>query len=309
MDAMNPLSSQDQDLLELEVVIVSFRSLPILRRCLQSLSENVISNLRVIVHVVDNASGDGTADAVAHEFPEVVLYRQGSNDGFSAGNNRALRRITAPFVLVLNPDTEVPKGVLEHLLGVLKVDSTIGVIGCRLVRGDGSFDHASKRSFPSPRDALEYFLFGRDGSRSKYLSPNVAEFEYGPVDAINGAFMLIRCEAMREVGLLDERYWMYGEDLDWCKRFYEAGWTVVYDGRTTVLHLKGGTTGGQRSWRLNWHFHKSMAIFYHTHSAGHNRFIDILVFCGIASKWLTSTLLLSGLRAVSKIRASKRLKA
>jgi N-acetylglucosaminyl-diphospho-decaprenol L-rhamnosyltransferase len=299
-------SSDNDEAPSLEIVIVAFRSFPILQRCLQSLRDNVSSRMRVVIHVVDNASGDGTADAVASEFPEVVLYRQASNDGFAAGNNRALRCVTAPFVLVLNPDTEVPEGVLEHLFEVLDQDSSIGVIGCRLVRDDGTFDHASKRSFPNPRDALEYFFQGRDNGPSRYLSPNVPELGVGSVDAINGAFMLIRSEAMQEVGLLDQRYWMYGEDLDWCKRFSDLGWNVVYDGRTTVLHLKGGTTGTQRSWRLNWHFHRSMAIFYRTHNAGNNRPLDALVFSGIAVKWLSATVSSSGGRAVSRVRARYR---
>lgn len=300
-DAISVEESHSEGLPDLEIVIVAFRSYPILRRCIQSLRENVIDSYRVVVHVVDNASEDGTADAVALEFPEVVLYRQTSNDGFAAGNNRALRFVRAPYVLVLNPDTEVPRGVLEHLFAVLDLDSSIGAIGCRLVTGDGTFDHASKRSFPTPRDALGYFVRGGDNGRARYLSPGVDEFELGAVDAINGAFMLIRSKALREVGLLDERYWMYGEDLDWCKRFSNAGWRVVYDGRATALHLKGGTTGAHRSWKLNWHFHKSMALFYRSHDAGSNRYMDALVYSGIAAKWIAATLSSSSRRIVDKV--------
>lgn len=299
---MNERSSQGDRPPELEIVIVAFRNYPILRRCLQSLRENVLGSLDAVVHVVDNASGDGTADAVAREFPDAILYRQPTNTGFSAGNNRALRGVKAPFVLVLNPDTEVPDGVLGHLLGDLHQDPSIGMIGCRLVTGDGTFDHASKRSFPSPRDALEYFFRGRANGSARYLAPSVTEFAMGTVDSINGAFMLVRSEAMRDVGLLDERYWMYGEDLDWCKRFADAGWKVVYDGRTTAIHLKGGTTGAQRSGRLNWHFHKSMAIFYRTHDAGENPFMDAMVYSGIAAKWITATISSSGRRAVTAVR-------
>ena len=268
----------------LEVVIVSFRSYPILRRCLQSLRQNVVDALPVVIHVVDNASNDGTAEAVDLNFPEVVLHRQPTNSGFAAGNNLVLRTIDAPFVLVLNPDTEVPAGILEHLLAVLEQDESVGMIGCRLVRDDGTFDHASKRSFPSARDAAHYFLRHGPASRSNYLAHEVGEFGFGRVDAINGAFMLIRTSAMRQVGYFDERYWMYAEDLDWCKRFADAGWKVLYDGRTSALHLKGGTTGTHRDLRLNWHFHKSMAIFYRSHNAGHNRALDALVYCGIGAR-------------------------
>ena len=127
----------------------------------------------------------------------------------------------------------------------------------------------------------------------------------GRVDAVNGAFMLIRTAAMRQVGLFDEAYWMYGEDLDWCKRFANMGWDVVYDGRVSVVHLKGGTSGGARSWKLNWHFHKSMAIFYRTHSSGKNLAVDGAVYLGIILRWITAVLQSTISRALHR-RAGRR---
>lgn len=280
------MSSRDQ--VDLDIVIVAYRSLDILRNCLSSLRDNVSSSFATRVHVVDNSSGDGTADAVSTEFPEVILYREATNGGFARGNNRALRCVSAPLVLILNPDTEVPAGVLEHLTAEMYHDASIGVLGPRLAQRDGTFDHAAKRSFPGPVDALRYFLPHRSAT-SHYLAPHVDEHHTGVVDAVNGAFMLIRGTALSQVGPLDERYWMYGEDLDWCKRFADAGWKVVYDGRVTAVHLKGGTAGKVRSLKLNWHFHKSMAIFYRTHQGGRSMATDLVVYLGIASRLLVTT--------------------
>ena len=121
------------------------------------------------------------------------------------------------------------------------------MVGCRLVRRDGSFDHAAKRSFPTPLSALAHFTgVGRRANApralAQYRAPDLDEYASGEVDAVNGAFMLVRRAAMDEVGLLDEGYWFYMEDLDWCYRFKQHGWKVWYDGGTTVIHVKGGAT-------------------------------------------------------------------
>lgn len=270
---------------ELEVVIVTFRSASAIGDCLRSIERFVNPVVATVTHVVDNDSDDGTADLVATNFPWVQLHRRKDNAGFAIANNGVLRDVRAPWVLVLNPDTEVDEGVIEHLLAVVDVDRHVGVASCRLVQRDGTFDHASKRTFPSPLDALRYFV---GQGRSSYLAPDVDEFGHGFVDAVNGAFMLVRTSAMREVGLLDESFWMYGEDLDWCKRFGDAGWKVLYDGRVTAVHLKGASSGKRRSLRLNWQFHRSMIIFYRKHQSGASRVVDLFVYLGIFAKFVVS---------------------
>lgn len=180
----------------------------------------------------------------------------------------ALRQVTAEYVLVLNPDAELASGVVQHLISELERDRTIGAIGCRLLTADGTIDHASKRFVPSPKDAAQYFAGRVVGKRvSRYVAPHVGEFDVADVDAINGAFMLMRKDALDEIGLFDEAYWMYGEDLDLCARLKLRGWRVVYDGRVTAYHLKGGSAG-TRSLRLNYEFHKSMARYFGTYNKG-----------------------------------------
>ncbi|UOE44313.1 glycosyltransferase family 2 protein [Agromyces larvae] len=267
----------------LDVVIVTYASEAHIRQCLDSLFRHRPScEMRVLL--VDNDSPDSTLDVVRGDYSEVLVIAREHNDGFAVANNAALRATTAPFVLVLNPDTEIEAGTLDHLMSVMANEQSIGVLGCRLLTADGTLDHASKRSFPSPMTAAKYFLLkaiGRSGSA--YVRPDVDENSIADVDAINGAFMLVRARAMDEVGLFDEKYWMYGEDLDWCARFHSAGWRVVYDGTVVAHHLKGGSTGGRRPMRLNYHFHRSMEIFYLDHVSSGHRLADAIVSMGI---WL-----------------------
>jgi GT2 family glycosyltransferase len=276
----------------LDVVIVSSTGArDLLRACLASLRASGPASATMRVHVVDNASTDGTPEMVRDEFPEVVLHALDWNAGFCVANNLVLRTSDAPFVLVLNPDTEVYAGALDHMLEVLRARPDVGMASCRLAQRDGTLDHASKRSFPTPVGALAHFLgVGRDRRAPRWLSqyraPELDEYEAGEVDAVNGAFMLVRQEALRDVGLLDEGYWLYMDDLDWCFRFRQKGWKVWYDGAVTVMHVKGGTTVRKRhrGLRHNLAFHRSMGRFYRKFYAGRNPALDAAVYAAILGK-------------------------
>lgn len=233
------------------------------------------------VTVVDSGSPDGTPEMVAREFPEVRLLRQG-NIGFSAANNLVLRESEAAAVLLLNPDTEVYAGTLDAALARLRSDPRIGMVGVKLVTESGALDHACKRSFPTPLSALAHFT-GIGGGQ--YRATHLGEDEPGEVDAVNGAFMLCRAEAVREVGLLDEGYWLYMEDLDWCHRFSDAGWKVFYEPAGTALHVKGGSSASRRAPRQEIAFHRGMGRFYRRFDApGHNPLLNAAVYAGIGAK-------------------------
>jgi N-acetylglucosaminyl-diphospho-decaprenol L-rhamnosyltransferase len=273
-------------------VIVSYTGAPdLLRACLGSLREHPPASASMTVHVVDNGSTDGTPEMVRREFPEVTLHELGYNSGFCVANNLVLRSSQAPYVLLLNPDTEVFEGVLDHMLGVMRERPDVGMSSCRLAQPDGTFDHASKRSFPTPLGALAHFTgIGRRAEAprrlAQYRSPGLGEYEEGEIDAVNGAFMLVRRAALDDVGLLDEAYWLYMEDLDWCFRFHQKGWKVWYDGSVTVLHVKGGMSKseGHRAWRSNLAFHRSMGRFYRKFYSGRRRLLDLLIYVAILGK-------------------------
>lgn len=271
----------------LDVVIVSYRCRELLRRCLASVERHAPEGTRV--WVVDNDSRDGSAELVRAEFPWVTLFESGENAGFARATNRGIAAGGAPYVLALNPDTELHEDTLPTLLRLLGEHPEVGIVGPRLERPDGSFDHASRRSFPTLLGALGHFSgIGRRlerGPLAQYRAPDV---ERGPVDAVNGAFMLIRRAALEQVGLFDEGYWMYMEDLDLCFRFKEAGWVTWYEPSATALHVKGGSAG-RRSPRLELAFHRGMWRFYSRHRAGsRSMLVNAAVGIGVSLKLLSA---------------------
>lgn len=275
---------------ELEVIIVSHGAWDLLSRCLASLREHPPS-VATRVTVVDSGSTDDTPDLVAEHFPEVRLVRL-ENVGFSASNNAALVAGGSPMVLLLNPDTEVFEGSIDASIEALASHPEAGMVGIKLVTPDGSLDHACKRSFPTPLAALGHLTgLGRGEEApavlSQYRATDLGDDEPGEVDAINGAYMLVRREAIDQVGLLDEGYWMYGEDLDWCHRFWDAGWQVRYEPSGVALHVKGGTSDGIRSPSQEIAFHRAMGRFYRRYEAP-NRFLglNLLVYLGIGLRLL-----------------------
>jgi hypothetical protein len=265
-------------MLDLGIVVVNYNVRDLLRDCLESVYDSR-GDLRFEVCVVDNGSPDGSADMVAEEFPQVQLIRA-ENRGYAVGNNLGLRAFgftenegaepQAPrYILLLNPDTVLPPSALADMLAFMQDNDQAGVAGPRLVREDGSLDRACRRSFPTPEVAA-YRLSGLSrlfpGSprfgryNMTYLPPDVT----AEVDSVVGAFMLIRQEALAQVGLLDEQFFMYAEDLDLCKRIKEHGWQVWYNASVTVLHYKGQSSR-QRSAFANAKFYETMRLFHDKH--------------------------------------------
>ena len=287
----------------LEVVIVSHGAEALLRRCLRSLEEHPISGGEMRVTVVDSGSPDATPEMVAREFPWVRLMRE-ANIGFSAANNLVLREDEAEAVLLLNPDTEVYAGTLDAALARLRSDPEIGMVGVKLVTESGELDHACKRSFPTPLSALAHFTGigrgeGASAALSQYRATDLGDDEPGEVDAVNGAFMLCRAEAVREVGLLDEGYWLYMEDLDWCHRFWDAGWRVFYEPAGVALHVKGGSSASRRAPKQEIAFHRGMGRFYRRFDAPQsNPLLNAAVYAGIGAK-LGVSLAITALRGRS----------
>lgn len=267
----------------LDVVIVSYRCREHLRRCLASVERHAPTGTSV--WVVDNDSCDGTVELVRSEFPSVSLVESGVNSGFARATNRGIAAGSAPYVLALNPDTELYEDTLPTLLRLMEEHPEIGIAGPRLEQPDGTFDHASRRSFPTLLGALGHFSgVGRRVEGGPLAQYRATDVERGEVDAVNGAFMLIRRAALEQVGLFDESYWMYMEDLDLCFRFKQAGWVTWYEPSARAMHVKGGSAG-RRSPRLVLAFHSGMWRFYRRHGASRrSTFANAAVAIGLCVK-------------------------
>lgn len=267
---------------------MNFNTRERLARCLRSL-EDQPSEFTIDVTVVDNASSDGSADMVALRFPRVRLIRNDRNRGYAAANNQALRLAAGRRLLFLNPDTVVPRGALTILVRHLDEGPRVGIVGCRLVRLDGSLDHACRRSFPTPFTALCRFLrLSRlfpssrtlGGYNLTYLDPR-GTYE---VDSVVGAFMLVRREVYAAIGGLDESYFMYGEDLDFCFRARAAGFSVRYVGSASVVHEKGASSR-KAVLRMHYHFHRAMVLFHRKHlRERYPAVLNATVYAGIAAR-------------------------
>jgi len=268
-----------------DVVIVAFHAHDRLRRCLESLRDHP-GGQRLNIVVVDNGDDAATAALVREVLPGTETVEPHANLGFGRASNLGIRRGHDEYVLLFNPDVELGAGTLDRLVEVLAEHPDVGMVGPELVREDGSLDHAGRRSFPTVFGALGHFAgVGRALSGGPLAQYRATEVVSGPVDAVNGAFMLCRRVALEEVGLFDEGYWMYMEDLDLCYRLRQAGWLTWYEPSVQALHVKHGTSGAVRSPRLVWAFHYGMFRFYRSHYAPQrNPAMNWLVYAGIATR-------------------------
>lgn len=286
--------------LDLAIIIVNYNTSRLLRDCLRSLYASESGGLTMAVCVVDNASPDDSVAMVRAEFPQVHLIANAENVGYPQANNQGLRYFgfTGPgadaaavaqprprFALLLNPDTVLPPRALAEMVAFMATHERAGAAGPKLVRLDGSLDWACRRSFPTPTSSFYHLarldrLFPHSPRFARYdlryLDPDLVT----QVDAVVGAFMLVRREAIAQVGLLDEAFFMYGEDLDWAKRIKDAGWQIWYNPAVTVTHVKEAAS--RHSYRARVEFYRALTIFYEKHyKATTSRAMDWLIRGGI----------------------------
>jgi hypothetical protein len=255
--------------MDLSICLLNWNTREDLRRCLQSLRASGCALEREII-VVDNASTDGSPEMVAREAPEVRLIVNDSNLGFAAGNNAALRASTGRYCLLLNPDTQVRPCALSSLVEALEAEPNAAAAGPKLLNGDGSIQYSCRR-FPNfatglfRRSPLGRF-FPRNRFEREYLMKDWAHDRAREVDWISGAASCMRREALEQVGLLDERYYMFCEDVDWCLRARKLGWRIVYAPQAEIIHFRGRSTD-LAPFRMAAEFHRSMERFYWKHYA------------------------------------------
>lgn len=298
-------------MLDLAIIIVNFNTRDYLRNCLTSIYDSR-GDFTCEVCVVDNASSDGSVAMMRAEYPETRLIESPVNGGFAYANNLGLRAYgfglttcrtpgnasaqhspswgdlsNRPcYVLLLNPDTVLPPDALAMMLDFMAEHPEAGVAGPKLVLEDGSLDLACRRSFPTPQVATYRMmglskLFPRHPRFGRYNLTYLDPDQVAQVDSVVGAFMLVRREAIQQAGLLDEKFFMYGEDLDWAYRITQAGWKVYYNPAVTVLHVKRAASRHSR--KAAREFYRAMRIFYDKHYASSTPFwLHWLVLAGIS---------------------------
>lgn len=284
---------------EVSIVIVNFNTRELLRDCLLSLRATA-PNSEIVV--VDNASADGSQDMVRIEFAGTKLIENVENLGFSAANNAGIRQAQGRFVLLLNSDTIVKPGAVVAMAEFLDAHPEAAGVTCRLLNTDGSIQ-ACVSGRPGP--AMLFFrLFGfsrlvrGDGARRAlarwfpllgstvrgYLDPYTADVPI-EVENISGACLMLRREAIEQVGLLDENFFMYFEDMDYCLRLCSAGWKLYYLPAGEIVHLVGQSSGGRmRDYSI--HSYRSLFYFYRKHYPLRTRFaIRLVVLAGSLFRW------------------------
>lgn len=257
----------------LAVIIVNYNVEYFLRQCLHSVFQ-ACKNIDAEIWVVDNNSVDGSVAMVRDSFPETRLIENRENVGFSKANNQAIRESNSEYVLLLNPDTVVEEDTFEKVIGFMDDHPDAGGLGVKMIDGKGRFLPESKRGVPTPAVAF-YKIFGLSAlfPKSKifgqYHLGYLSNDEVHEVDILSGAFMLMRREALDKTGLLDEAFFMYGEDIDLSWRLVKAGYSNYYFPHTRIIHYKGEST---KKGSLNYVkvFYKAMVIFAEKHFSQRN---------------------------------------
>jgi GT2 family glycosyltransferase len=238
---------------DLSIVIVSWNVRKLLRRCLQSVMTEAqpspddevfrIGNWGVEILVVDNASTDGSSEMVRDEFPQIHFIANDENRGFAAANNQGLALSQGRHLLLLNPDTEIVGDALATMIGYAQANGEVGALGPRLLNPDGS-PQSSRRRFPTFSTGLVESTVVQewwDDNRilRRYYMADTPDDAIQRVDWVMGACLLVRRQVYEQVGGLDEGYFMYSEELDWCRRIKDAGWEIVYLPTATIVHHEG----------------------------------------------------------------------
>ena len=233
-----------------------------------------MQNLDAEIIVVDNHSQDDSCEMVKALFPEVILIENLKNYGFSKGNNIGVAQATGDYLCFLNPDTVVAEDTFELLLQFAASKKNLGIVGCKLINGSGQFLPESKRNLPDIKVAVKKFM----GINKYYYARHIKEKSIQKVDVLVGAFMLMRKSMFHQIGGFDERYFMYGEDIDLSYCALKAGFENYYFGKTAIIHFKGESTLKDKNYALQ--FFNAMQLFYKKHFK-RNRLFDMFVYLGI----------------------------
>ncbi|WP_407378864.1 glycosyltransferase family 2 protein [Methanobrevibacter sp.] len=269
--------------MDLSIVIVNYGTFELTKNTVNSiLAYSYPFNVEIVV--VDNASVDDSLFKLKEYFKDRVKFISSpKNNGFASGNNLALRTVDSKYVLLLNSDTILWENTLEDIYGFMENNPDVGACGCQVLLEDNTLDKACRRSFPNVKNSFfRLFHIPTKSKDDNYNLDNLDDDGIYEIDCLTGAFIFTRKEVLDEVGLLDETFFMYGEDIDLCYRIKNAGWKIVYYGKDKITHFKGASSKKQRP-KLIYEFYRAMYIYYKKHHSGESNFIvNFVVYLGIA---------------------------
>ena len=292
-------------MIDLSIVIVSYNTKDFLKKCIESV-QDTSKNFTYEIIVVDNASSDGSSKMVSENFKDVTLIANKQNLGFSKANNLGVKKTSGRYVLFLNSDTLVFENTLRLMIEFMDSEKNAGAATCKVIMPDERIDDASHRGFPTPWNSFSHFsglskIFGKTklfgGYNLGYLDFNKTH----EIDALAGAFMLVRRDAGEQVSWWDEDYFFYGEDLDFCYKLKQMGWKIYYVPSVSILHYKGisggikkhskeiSTANKETIIKSQKERFKAMRIFYKKHyEQKYPWVVTRLVYAGISLKQLMS---------------------
>ena len=272
--------------MKLSVIIVSYRVKYYLEQCLDSVFR-AMQNIDGDVYVVENNSQDDTVDYLRKRFPQVHYIENSDNVGFAKANNIALRIITSEYVLLLNPDTFISEDTLTKCISLLDANSNVGACGVRMLNQNGTFAYESRRGIPTPKTAFFHMtglskLFPYHPIIGHYHMRYLDEYKMGEIEILSGAFMFIRRQLLDNIGLLDETFFMYGEDIDLSYRLLQTGCKNYYL-PTKILHYKGESTH-KDTYRYVKIFYNAMYIFFRKHYGNQSWLLSVPIKMAIFLK-------------------------
>lgn len=279
---------------DLSIIVVNYNTFKLTKETIDScLAEP--TNYTYEIFLVDNKSTDDSLQMLEDYFRDetergiVKIIPNHANEGFAKANNLAIEQASGDFILLLNSDTLMKQSTIDRCMDYITKGSNadIGALGCKVSLADGSLDKACKRSFPNPTNSF-YKLFNikTNSERDDYNLDDLDDDGVYEIDCLTGAFMLVRRTTIDDIGLLDDTFFMYGEDIDWCYRIKKAGWRIVYFGQAEIIHYKGASSEDaktkKRNPKLIYEFYRAMYIFYRKHyTKEYNVFVNIAVYIGI----------------------------
>lgn len=276
--------------MDLSICIVSFKARDLLQESLRSIYAT-IGKLSFEIIVVDNCSEDGTVEMLKSEFPTVQLIVNDENTGYTRPNNQAMRVSKGRYLVIINPDTLVKPGAFETLAAFLDSHPEAGIVGPKVLNRDGTLQKQCRRSEARPWDAFCYFsglsrLYPHDKRFSGYLMTYLDEDLTHEAQAVSGSCMMIRREVIEQIGFLDEDFFAYQEDTDFCRRARLAGWKIYYNPAAQIVHFAGEGGSGVQPFRSIYVWHRSYYLYYRKHFAKDYFFLfNWVYYAGMLAKF------------------------